>query len=370
MKDRRSCTNILFDEWGTSGKVLPTVGHLFSLLKQAGVYRAGDLLADLLGVPRPERPATGPDALVKIQDVAPIIRVSGSIMKPTNVNRSVSHHHHTVHFENDEPDLDFLLRDSEDVSNQSAVIPEQTVSENQMPDFSAIMPSGNPSTVSSGALPNLSMFQSTTDNNVSISGEYLPQFSKLGIDTSNEPITPQENSVPNLSLFQSTQELPVILLSNDQNNSSHSRNTNSSRMCSSPLPSLSLNTSLPHFSYVDLERCTNNFNNDPYTSRENVGRYLGHGAFGSVYVAFDLIKDPVAVKKLNLDLVNNNQMDQITKQFRNEVEILSKFKHDNLLALLGYSHDGCTYCLVYEYMSGGTLHDKIQVVKIFLSNYF
>ncbi|XP_049823357.1 interleukin-1 receptor-associated kinase 4-like [Aethina tumida] len=58
-----------------------------------------------------------------------------------------------------------------------------------------------------------------------------------------------------------------------------------------------------------------------------------------------------------------NKMEEVTKQFCNEVETLSKFKHDHLLELLGYSHDGSTYCLAYEYMSGGTLHDKLKAQK-------
>lgn len=307
VNDRRSCTNILLDEWGTSGKVLPTLGHLFYLLKEAGIYRAGDLVADLMGVPRPERPQLGPDAAVKIEDV-----------NPTDL--PVVGHLQRLHFGNEDPSLDSLLSDSTDVSKS---IPVKN-------------------------LPNLPIFQFTTE----ASAQYLPQLPEVDIKyTSNAPITPLlEGSVPNLQIFQST-----TLMSSEENNSQ--------LKCPSPLPSLSLNTSLPHISYVNLERCTNNFNTHPFTSKEDSGRYLGHGTFGSVFVAFDLMKQPVAIKKLNLDIMNMNKMEEVTKQFCNEVETLSKFKHDHLLELLGYSHDGSTYCLAYEYMSGGTLHDKLKAQK-------
>lgn len=73
---------------------------------------------------------------------------------------------------------------------------------------------------------------------------------------------------------------------------------------------------------------------------------------------------PVAVKKLvlsNVDVVNVD--DTVTKQFRNEVEVLSRYKHENLLSLVGYSCDGPTYCLLYEYIPAGALKDRLQVSK-------
>lgn len=37
--------HILMDEWGTSGRIRPTLGHLLQLLVQANLYRAADFLA-------------------------------------------------------------------------------------------------------------------------------------------------------------------------------------------------------------------------------------------------------------------------------------------------------------------------------------
>lgn len=36
---------ILFEEWGTSGKIRPTLAHLLQLLVEANLYRAADYLA-------------------------------------------------------------------------------------------------------------------------------------------------------------------------------------------------------------------------------------------------------------------------------------------------------------------------------------
>lgn len=37
--------HILFEEWGTSGRIRPTVAHLLQLLVEASLYRAADYLA-------------------------------------------------------------------------------------------------------------------------------------------------------------------------------------------------------------------------------------------------------------------------------------------------------------------------------------
>ncbi|KAJ9587969.1 hypothetical protein L9F63_018598 [Diploptera punctata] len=127
-----------------------------------------------------------------------------------------------------------------------------------------------------------------------------------------------------------------------------------------------LETSLTHIDYAHLEYITDNFNE---VLRIEGGRKLGTGGFGSIhvvihdmhhhcrYVVVYLGIEPsgktVAVKRLNKDAVNAE------KQFRNEVESLSKFRHENLLGLLGYSCESDMYCVVYEYMSNGSLESRL-----------
>ncbi|KAG8239134.1 hypothetical protein J437_LFUL018739 [Ladona fulva] len=134
---------------------------------------------------------------------------------------------------------------------------------------------------------------------------------------------------------------------------------------------LNLSTDLPHFEYNQLLEATSGFLEEPFikmleTAEMQVsgklygnGRKLGTGAFGSVYLGYLAVppstesKIAVAVKRLNKDAIN------LDLQFRNEVEMLSKFQHTNLLPLIGYSCDGPLYCLVYEYMSNGSLQEKL-----------
>ncbi|KAK4284167.1 hypothetical protein QN277_001035 [Acacia crassicarpa] len=100
------------------------------------------------------------------------------------------------------------------------------------------------------------------------------------------------------------------------------------------------------FTYAELEEATKNF--DPSVE-------LGDGGFGTVY--YGILKDgrAVAVKRLyesNLKRV---------EQFRNEVEILARLKHKNLVELYGCtSRHSRELLLVYEYIANGTVSDHLH----------
>lgn len=227
-------------------------------------------------------------------------------------------------------------------------------------------------------MPDLSVLNEKSEHlNNEVSGNNLPVVIVDSIDLSrsnssslNQDLssTTVSNNIPDfnaLSLSQNKSKTEEIR-SNSSPSRSNSINISScdsnSRPCNSPLPHLSLNTQLPHFSYHDLMKATNNFNENLYTDEIANGRFLGSGAFGSVFLAFGLMERPVAVKKLMLENVDYVDIDAtVTKQFKNEVEILSHYKHENLLSLVGYSCDGCTYCLLYEYVQGRDLSVRLQV---------
>ncbi|KAL3630354.1 hypothetical protein CASFOL_023338 [Castilleja foliolosa] len=100
------------------------------------------------------------------------------------------------------------------------------------------------------------------------------------------------------------------------------------------------------FSYAELEEATDNF--DP-------SRVLGDGGFGTVYYGVLPSGHIVAVKRLY-----NNNLKRV-EQFMNEVEILTRLRHKNLVKL-----HGCTskrsqdLLLVYEYISNGTIADHLH----------
>eukprot|EP00268_Persea_americana_P055830 TRINITY_DN6525_c0_g1_i5.p1 TRINITY_DN6525_c0_g1~~TRINITY_DN6525_c0_g1_i5.p1 ORF type:complete len:663 (+),score=67.83 TRINITY_DN6525_c0_g1_i5:145-2133(+) len=100
------------------------------------------------------------------------------------------------------------------------------------------------------------------------------------------------------------------------------------------------------FSYKELEEATNNF--DP--SRE-----LGEGGFGTVYHGKLLDGRSVAVKRL---YEHNFRR---VEQFKNEIEIISRLRHRNLVSLYGCtSRHSRELLLVYEFVPNGTVADHLH----------
>lgn len=97
--------------------------------------------------------------------------------------------------------------------------------------------------------------------------------------------------------------------------------------------------------YAVLQAATNNF------SSSNL---LGEGSFGLVYKARLDYDAYAAVKRLT------GAGQHSKKEFQGEVDLMSKIRHPNLVALLGYSSDGPEPLVVYELMQNGSLHDQLH----------
>ncbi|KAL2346676.1 hypothetical protein Fmac_000676 [Flemingia macrophylla] len=98
--------------------------------------------------------------------------------------------------------------------------------------------------------------------------------------------------------------------------------------------------SVPIIDYKQLEKTTDNF------QESNI---LGEGGFGCVYKARLDHNLEVAVKRLHCETQNAE------REFENEVNLLSKIQHPNIISLLGCSIDGDTRFIVYELMHNGSL---------------
>ncbi|KAJ3698731.1 hypothetical protein LUZ61_002436 [Rhynchospora tenuis] len=82
------------------------------------------------------------------------------------------------------------------------------------------------------------------------------------------------------------------------------------------------------------------------------GLKIGEGGYGPVYKA-TLDHTLVAIKALRSDISTTQGL----KQFQQELEVLTSIRHPNMVHLLGACPE--YGCLVYEYMSNGSLEDRL-----------
>ncbi|KAK9012853.1 hypothetical protein V6N11_040885 [Hibiscus sabdariffa] len=80
---------------------------------------------------------------------------------------------------------------------------------------------------------------------------------------------------------------------------------------------------------------------------------IGEGGFGSVYRGTLPDGQEVAVK------VRSATSTQGTREFDNELNLLSAIRHENLVPLLGYCCENDQQILVYPFMSNGSLQDRL-----------
>ncbi|XP_050236594.1 U-box domain-containing protein 33-like isoform X2 [Mercurialis annua] len=96
------------------------------------------------------------------------------------------------------------------------------------------------------------------------------------------------------------------------------------------------------FSLSEIQEATRNF---------DLAFKIGEGGYGNIYKGF-LRKTPVAIKVLNRESL------QGPSEFTQEVRVLSKIRHPNLVTLIGACSD--VYALIYEYAPNGNLEDRLQ----------
>ncbi|XP_010213831.1 PREDICTED: interleukin-1 receptor-associated kinase 4 [Tinamus guttatus] len=117
--------------------------------------------------------------------------------------------------------------------------------------------------------------------------------------------------------------------------------------------SQSSNRDLCSFGFHELESITNNFDARPESAG---GNKLGEGGFGVVFKGYINGRN-VAVKKLAAMV--DVSVQELKEQFDQEIKMMAKCQHENLVELLGFSSDGAVPCLVYEYMPNGSLLDRL-----------
>ncbi|XP_065015153.1 calmodulin-binding receptor-like cytoplasmic kinase 3 isoform X1 [Musa acuminata AAA Group] len=101
-----------------------------------------------------------------------------------------------------------------------------------------------------------------------------------------------------------------------------------------------------HLSINQIIRATHNFSNSVK---------LGEGGFGTVYKAVLPDGQVVAIKR-----AKKEQISSLRDEFSNEVELLAKIEHNNLVRLLGYTDKGNERIIITEYVPNGTLREHLD----------
>ncbi|XP_065617496.1 cysteine-rich receptor-like protein kinase 6, partial [Quercus suber] len=94
------------------------------------------------------------------------------------------------------------------------------------------------------------------------------------------------------------------------------------------------------FDFVTIEAATNKFSDD---------NKIGEGGFGKVYKGVLLDGKEVAVKRFSSKSL------QGLEEFKNEIILIAKLQHRNLVRLLGFGIEGEEKLLVYEFMPNKSL---------------
>ncbi|XP_047955380.1 cysteine-rich receptor-like protein kinase 44 isoform X2 [Salvia hispanica] len=94
------------------------------------------------------------------------------------------------------------------------------------------------------------------------------------------------------------------------------------------------------YDFVSISAATNGFDE---------ANMLGRGGFGNVYKGNLITGEEVAVKRLA------KYSTQGEPQFKNEVFLVAKLKHMNLVKLLGFSMEGAERLLIYEFVQNASL---------------
>ncbi|GMY30706.1 probable receptor-like protein kinase At4g10390 [Fagus crenata] len=106
-------------------------------------------------------------------------------------------------------------------------------------------------------------------------------------------------------------------------------------------------SSVRKFSWDEVERLTMNFS-----------KVIGSGGFSTVYLAH-FPDSSLGVGRLGAIKVHIGS-ERLNQLFKQEVDILLRLRHENIVKLLGYCDDGEQGAMVFEYAPNGSLQEKLH----------
>ncbi|XP_029436154.1 aurora kinase B isoform X2 [Rhinatrema bivittatum] len=95
----------------------------------------------------------------------------------------------------------------------------------------------------------------------------------------------------------------------------------------------------------------------------DIGRPLGKGKFGNVYLARD--RETKLILALKVLFKSQLEKEGVEHQLRREIEIQAHLRHPNILRLYNYFHDKKRIYLILEYAPRGELYKELQKCRHF-----
>jgi aurora kinase A len=133
---------------------------------------------------------------------------------------------------------------------------------------------------------------------------------------------------------------------------------------STQVPKLSADVSVGGIENTNPSACSDLPSGSQYQSKKwslndfDIGRPLGKGKFGNVYLAREKTTEYIVALKVLFK--SQLQKAGVEHQLRREIEIQSHLKHPHVLRLLNWFHDSSRIYLILEYAANGELYKELQ----------
>ncbi|XP_045447023.1 interleukin-1 receptor-associated kinase 4-like [Melitaea cinxia] len=334
--NKQKCTEILLDEWGTSGRVRPTLTHLKDILTQAHIYRAADEIAKMLEESLPERPTHGPAAPITT-NVTELLNDESMEQRFNNMS-SIN----KVKFN------EICNKTTKQMKSASDMIlfSDPGTKENNI---------FNKTTAHMASESDLIKFSKDQPTQISYNVPFLSIMLKSKIDKMSSKSEYSEYSASDVSYEASKGNNMVT-----QNPNTYQTSFPNIDVSMGIDSAILQDTNLIHFEYNELETITDNFSETLNNTPEGLKGRIGSGGFGDVFVGNHSKYGLLAVKKAHSHLQIHRKPDIAMKVFNAEVKYLSEFRHINIVPIIGFSKDGPVPCIVCEYINGGSLQQNIE----------
>ncbi|ALC39199.1 Ror, partial [Drosophila busckii] len=119
-----------------------------------------------------------------------------------------------------------------------------------------------------------------------------------------------------------------------------------------------MNNSMEHLGISSKSSEKNSLLRIPHFTLQDVEflEELGEGAFGKVYKG-QLTQTNKKTVNVAIKALKENASVKTQQDFKREIELISDLKHQNIVCILGVILNKEPYCMLFEYMANGDLHE-------------